>query len=101
MIWWEIISPRPVPLSGSFVVKKGSKIFSRFSSEIPSPASWKRIRTPEGAAIGPSGSIEIEIEPPLWLAWIAFKREIQDDLVDLIAHGRRSPGRRSTRAAGS
>ena len=42
---YTVDSPRPVPLSFSLVVKKGSKICSRTSSGMPVPVSETSRRT--------------------------------------------------------
>src|SRR5690606_15057316 len=44
--FWVIDRPRPVPLPGALVVKKGSNTWGRFGAAIPAPVSRTSISTP-------------------------------------------------------
>src|SRR4029450_6314254 len=65
--WWLIASPRPVPRPTSFVVKNGSKMWSRTSGTMPGPSS--RMRT---STTSPSHRVVIQMFPRSRTASQAF-----------------------------
>ena len=64
---YTVASPRPVPLPGGFVVKKGSKALATVSSLIPAPVSSTISRTPFSNSVA-----WIVSRPPSGIASRAF-----------------------------
>jgi hypothetical protein len=81
-----ILSPSPVPLSGYFVVKNGSKTLSKFSFFIPFPVSFTII-----IILSSTSSNEIIIFPSLTIESLAFDIKLnricfKDSLLKYISH---------------
>src|ERR1035441_8079491 len=69
----QIDSPRPVPFPSGALVKKGSKILSRSSWEIPTPVSVTRTNTSLAARWAKMFTV-----PPFGMAFIALSNRLMN-----------------------